>query len=78
MSSFIAWAARHGVDVSDTRDAQMTLRFDGADVTNASKAICEGFRVWKDAGMPEERFRQARVRFYDGSVGQAWQFLNTG
>jgi predicted transcriptional regulator len=78
MSAFIAWAARHGVDVSDARDAQMTLRFDGADVANAAKAIGEGFRVWKDAGMPEERFRQARVRFSDGSVGQAWRFLNTG
>jgi len=69
MSAFIAWAARHGVDVSDARDAQMTLRFDGADVANAAKAIGEGFRVWKDAGMPEERFRQARVRFSDGERG---------
>ena len=56
----------------------MTLRFDGANLANTEKAMAEGLRVWKEAGMPEERFRQARVRFSDGSVGQAWRFLNTG
>jgi len=79
MSAFIAWAARHGVDVNDAREAQMTLRFgDAPSVTKAGEALSEGFRVWKDAGLPEERFRQATVRFPDGSIGQAWRFLNTG
>ncbi|SFS00213.1 hypothetical protein SAMN05216559_2327 [Halomicrobium zhouii] len=79
MSAFIAWAARHGVDVNDAREAQMTLRFDGTKtVTKAGESLREGFRVWTDAGLPEERFRQATVRFPDGSVGQAWRFLNTG
>jgi hypothetical protein len=78
MSAFIAWAARHSVDVSDARDAQMTLRFDGADLANTEKAMAGGLRIWKEAGMPEERFRQATDRFSDGSVGQAWRFLNTG
>jgi len=78
MSAFIA-GRRHGVDVNDAREAQMTLRFgDAPSVTKAGESLSEGFRVWKDAGLPEERFRQATVRFPDGSIGQAWRFLNTG
>lgn len=76
MSAFIAWAARHGVDVDDTRDAQMRLRF--GEIEKHGKAIREGFRVWKDAGMPEERYRQAEVTFSDGSRGTAWRWLATG
>lgn len=74
MSSFIAWAARHGVDVDDARDARMRLRF-GPDVENVERAIREGFRVWTDAGMPEERYRMAQVQFADGSLGDAWHWL---
>ena len=73
MSSFIAWAARHGIDVDDTRDARMRLRFN--DVGNVERAVREGFRVWTDAGMPEERYREAQVRFADGSLADAWRYL---
>ncbi|AEM58416.1 hypothetical protein HISP_14420 [Haloarcula hispanica N601] len=76
MSAFIAWAARHGVDVNDAREAQMTLRF--GEIEKHGKAIREGFRVWKDAGMPEERYRQAQVQLADGSRGTAWRWLATG
>lgn len=76
MGAFIAWAARHGVDVSDAREARLTLRFD--DHTNAGQAIRKGFRVWKDAGLPEERYRQAKVLFRDGSRGDAWRWLTCG
>jgi len=74
MSSFIAWAARHGVDVDDATDARMCLRF-GPEVENVERAIREGFRVWTDAGLPEERYRMAQVRFADGSLGDAWHWL---
>ena len=40
--------------------------------------ISEGFRVWTDAGMPEERYREAQVRFPGGGFGDAWRWLNTG
>jgi hypothetical protein len=73
MSSFIAWAARHGVDVDDTQDARMKLRMHG--VENTDRAIREGFRVWKDAGMPEARYRQALVEFEGGAIGDAWRWL---
>ncbi|KZX47069.1 MarR family transcriptional regulator [Haloarcula sp. K1] len=76
MSAFIAWAARHGIDVKDAREAQMTLRF--GEIEKHGKAIREGFRVWKDAGMPEERYRQAQVQLADGSRGTAWRWLATG
>lgn len=74
MSSFIAWAARHGVDVQDAREARMQLRV-GESVENVGRAIREGFRVWKDAGMPEARYRQARVKLGDGSISDAWRWL---
>lgn len=74
MSSFIAWAARHGVDVEDSREARMRLRF-GPETENVSRAIHEGFRVWKEAGLPQERYRSAQVQFADGSLGDAWHWL---
>lgn len=74
MSAFIAWAARHGVDVDDAKSARMRLRF-GPDVDDVGRAIQQGFTVWKDAGLPEEEFRMAQVRFADGSFGDAWHWL---
>lgn len=74
MSAFIAWASRHGVDVNDARDARLRLRF-GPESENVGRSIREGFRVWKDAGLPEERYRMAQVRFPDGSLGDAWHWL---
>ena len=73
MSSFIAWAARHGVDVDDAREARMRLRMNG--VENVHRAIREGFRVWTEAGMPEVRYRQAEIQHADGSVSRAWRWL---
>jgi len=78
MGAFIAWAARHGVDVDDAREARMVLRFNGTVASEVQKSIQEGFRVWKDAGIPEQRYREAKIRFGDGSGGDAWLFLNTG
>jgi hypothetical protein len=77
MSSFIAWASRHGVDVDDSREARMCLRFGRPDSREARRAIREGFEVWKDAGMPAERYRSAQVRFENG-VASAWRYLNPG
>ncbi|MHB9288108.1 MarR family transcriptional regulator [Halobacteriales archaeon Cl-PHB] len=79
MSAFIAWAARHNVDVEDARDARLTLRF-GSDLSmrEARRSLREGFQVWKDAGLPEERYRQAQIRFPGGGYGDAWRFLSTG
>ena len=74
MSSFIAWAARHGVDVDDTRDARMILRF-GPETDDIATAIEQGLRVWEDAGMPPERYRSAQVRHPDGSLSDAWRWL---
>ncbi|WP_229125931.1 DUF7845 domain-containing protein [Halapricum desulfuricans] len=80
MSVFIAWANRHGVDVDDAlsrRDARMEMRL-GEPEQDTDKTLREGLRVWKEAGMPVERFRMARVRFSDGSVSDAWRYLSPG
>jgi hypothetical protein len=80
MSVFVAWAAKHGVDVDDAlshREGRMQLRF-GEPGRKARRAIREGFRIWNDAGLPAERFRTAQIRFSDGSAASAWRFLNPG
>jgi len=74
MSAFIAWAARHGVDVDDSRDARLRLRF-GPESENPARAVREGFDMWREAGLPEERYRSAQVRFADGSISDAWRWL---
>jgi hypothetical protein len=80
MSVFVAWAAKHGVDVDDAlshREGRMALRF-GEPGRETRRAIREGFRLWKEAGLPVERFRTAQVRFSDGSAASAWHYLNPG
>ncbi|WP_336344789.1 DUF7845 domain-containing protein [Halalkalicoccus ordinarius] len=80
MSVFIAWAARHGIDVDDAlsrREARMKLRV-GEPGRETRRAIKEGFRIWKEAGLPEERFRMAKIRFRDGGLSDAWRYLNPG
>jgi len=80
MSVFIAWAARHGIDVDDAlsrREARMKLRV-GEPGRETRQVIKEGFRIWKEAGLPKERFQMARVRFRDGGLSDAWRYLNPG
>ena len=80
MSVFVAWAAKHGVDVDDAlshREGRMQLRF-GEPGREARRAIREGFRIWNGAGLPAERFREAKIRFSDGSIASAWHYLDPG
>lgn len=78
MSAFIAWAAKHDVDVDDAldvRSARMALRFGEYTHHETQRAIREGFQIWTEAGMPAERFRSAQIQFADGSRATAWQYL---
>lgn len=78
MSAFVAWSASHGVDVSGVHDARMELRFGpDQDLAEVRHALRRGYRLWMDAGMSEEAFRQARV-FVGGSRGVAWRWLQAG
>ena len=80
MSAFVAWAAKHGVDVDDALSyeaGRMELRF-GNPGREARRAVREGFRRWKAAGLPAERFRTAQIRFQDGSLADAWRYLSPG
>jgi hypothetical protein len=77
MTRFIAWAARYGVDVDGARDARMKLRFHGTEgFRDRVRAIKEGLKVWTDAGMDPVHFREAQVRFDDGSFCSACRWLN--
>lgn len=79
-SAFVAWAARHGVNVDDAlnrREARMKLRF-GEPGPETRRAIREGYRIWIESGLPSERFRSAQIRFRDGTFADAWRYLIPG
>ena len=87
--AFIAWAAKYGIGINnDDSKKAMTLDLQSAD--NVRKRIREGHQVWRNAGLPEERFRMAKVLStkqiesngtYSGSenptlVSRAWRHLS--
>lgn len=77
MGTFVAWANRHGIDVDGAREARMVLRFNDAETHRERiRAIKEGLKIWTDAGMDPQIYRQAKLQFQDGSRGTAWHWLN--
>jgi len=76
MSSFLAWAARHGVDVEGAREARMKLRFNTTQMSDVQAAVTEGLRRWVRAGLKEEDYRQAEIRLGDGSRSEAWRWVD--
>jgi len=74
-SAFIAWAAKHGVDVEDGRDARMTLRMGRRSLTEVKRQLRKGYRLWVDGGRDPATFRGAVVSFEDGSKGLAGRYL---
>ena len=72
-SAFIAFCARHGIDVDDRREARLTLRMGG--VSNAQRRVQQAYRLWCDAGKDPARFREARLQLGEKGFGVAWQFL---
>jgi len=76
MSAFIAWAAKHDVDVNDARGARLTLRYgEMPGMEQLVRDLRSGFRVWKDAGLPADQYREARVEFADGGHATVWRYL---
>lgn len=47
-SALMAWAARHGVDINDSRDARMVLRM--GSLNHVKHHVEEAYRLWCDAG----------------------------
>jgi len=81
-SAFVAWAAKHDVDVADEREAKMRLRFDGMDPNDVHEdkpavvsRLRKGFKLWKEAGRDVAKFREADVLWGDGSQAKAGQYL---
>jgi hypothetical protein len=74
-SAFMAWAARHDVDVNDDRDARMRLRMEGT-TAEVKRAVCQGYRLWVDAGKEPARYRDATIYHADdGAYSPAWTWL---
>jgi len=59
-SAFIAWAAKHDVDVTDRASNELQLDFGTVD--DIRRKLREGFELWREADMPEARYRMANVR----------------
>ncbi len=73
-SAFIAWASKHGIDVDDTRDAQMKIRMGGVD--RVKKAVQQGYELWTNAGRDPARFRSARLDLGEKGTGIAWHWIS--
>ncbi|SFT09590.1 DUF7845 domain-containing protein [Halostagnicola kamekurae] len=60
-SAFIAWAAKHDIDIRD-RDGN-ALRLEFGVVDDIRRKIREGYDLWTAADMPEDRYRMAKIRY---------------
>lgn len=71
--ALIAWAARHGVDVDDSKDVQLFLRMGSVD--NVEGRINEAYRLWCDSGRDPHRFRSAQIDLGERGFTTAWRWL---
>lgn len=83
MSEFVAWASRHGADV-DGRSVEDDLEITVPNHVGRRRAasidvfLRSGLRRWLSAGLSEQDFREATVRFTDDRPdGTVWRFLKT-
>lgn len=60
-SAFIAWAAKHDIDIRDREGDKLRLEFGVVD--DIKQKIREGYELWTAADMPENRYRMAKVRY---------------
>ncbi|MFC4550078.1 MULTISPECIES: MarR family transcriptional regulator [Halorussus] len=72
-SAFIAFCARHGIEVDDRHEARLTLRMGG--VRDAQRRVQQAYRLWVNAGKDPARFREAQLHLGERGYGVAWQFL---
>ncbi|WP_193570142.1 hypothetical protein [Halorussus sp. JP-T4] len=72
-SAFVAFCAKHGVEVDDRSDARLTLRMDG--VRDVGRRVEQAYRLWCDAGKDPARLREAQLQPGEKGYGVAWQFL---
>jgi len=73
-SAFIAWAAKHDVDVQDREGGP--LRLDFGTVDDIRRQLREGYDLWTSADMPPERYRMANVR-YEEEVKSGLNYIDT-
>jgi hypothetical protein len=88
-SAFFAWAEEHDIEIRN-RDSGDRLTLDMQSVDEWRKRIREGYDIWVDVGLQEDRFRTARVlsakesesnsRYLSGEkrtrVIQAWRYIS--
>lgn len=74
-SAFVAWAAKHGIDVDERSEARMVLRIGDLGYQETKRKVKRGYELWKQANRDPERYRNAKLRFGPGKGGTAWQYL---
>lgn len=79
-AALVAWAAKHEIDLQDAanpgKDAVIEMRQAGKDIQDKARELKEAFRLWKKAGLPEQRFREAKLRDAHGRSARVWQYLD--
>jgi hypothetical protein len=75
-SALMAFCAKHGIAVDDSRDARLKLRMEN--IENVAGRLREAYRLWIDAGKDSARFRQARVDLGERGKSVAWYYLENG
>ncbi|ELZ11191.1 hypothetical protein C478_12300 [Natrinema thermotolerans DSM 11552] len=58
---FIAWAAKHDIDVRDRDGEELRLEFGVVD--DIKRKVREGYELWTAADMPEDRYRIAKIQY---------------
>lgn len=73
-SAFVAWAAKHDVDVTNREDARMRLRLDGdLPAREIRRRIQRGYELWTDAGRDPATYRMAHIDLGNrGSAASYW------
>jgi hypothetical protein len=75
-SAFVAFCARHGIDVNDRRDARLEIRVgDDLNASERENYIKQAFRLWCDAGRDPQAFREAKVKMGELGVSAAHYWI---
>ncbi|UWG47058.1 Protein containing HTH domain [Halanaeroarchaeum sp. HSR-CO] len=74
-SAFVAWCAKHGIDVDDRSEARMKIRLSDEPKRVTRQRMKRAYNLWVASNRDPARFRQAQVVFDRGPKATASQYL---
>ncbi|WP_071932996.1 DUF7845 domain-containing protein [Halodesulfurarchaeum formicicum] len=60
-SAFVAWAAKHGIDVQNRDEARLVLRMEGLSNEEQRRKIRQGFELWTEANNDPIEYLNAKI-----------------